>query len=125
MSTLKQTVETEIKTAIDIQSAVKLCGKGNFTGVLYDDLARWSETRLAKYDGVMILFTKHGTNGGSVGHFCCAWKASGVWYFYDPLAVGYDKLLHIMHSERHLSRIWSGMTVKENRVRFQKFADNV
>jgi len=92
---------------------------------MYDDLARWSESRLARYDGAMILFTKHGGRGQSVGHFCCCWKSGGVWYFFDPLAVGYDKLLHIMHSEQHLSRIWSGKKVEENRVRFQKFSDNV
>ncbi len=58
---LVDTIRTEIKTAIDLDTAVRLCGPGNFVGVMYDDLAHWTEARLAKYDGVMILFTKHGS----------------------------------------------------------------
>ena len=122
---LADTVRTEIKTPIDIETTVRLCGKGNFIGVLYDDLARWTEARLARYDGVIILFTKHGERGDSTGHFCCVFKLAGVWNFFDPLAVGYDKILHIMHSERHLSRILQGQKVLENHHRFQKFQDNV
>ena len=114
MSTLMETVKTELKTPVEIDVAVRLCGRGKFAGVLYDDLARWSEARLAKYDGVMVLFTKHGEHGDDVGHFCCLWKRAGVWQFFDPLAVGYDKLLHIMHSEKHLSRILAGKRVEEN-----------
>ena len=122
---LADAIRTEIKTPIDIDEAVRLCGPGNFVGVMYDDLARWTEARLAKYDGVMILFTKHGSSGDGVGHFCSCWKEGGVWNLFDPLAVGYDKILHIMHSERHLSRILQGQKVVENHHRFQKFADNV
>ena len=125
MATLRETVKTEIKTPIELDEALRLCGPGNFKGILYDDLASWTEARLARYDGVLILFTKHGERGDPVGHFCCLFKLGGVWQFYDPLAVGYDKILHLTHSEAHLSRILQGKKVEENHTRFQKFADNV
>ena len=125
MATLRDVVRTEIKTPVDIETAVRLCGPGNFKGILYDDLSSWTEARLARYDGVMILFTKHGGGGGAVGHFCCLYKLGGVWQLFDPLAVGLDQILHIMHSEPHLTRILAGHKVEQNHRRFQKFADNV
>ncbi len=71
MSTLREAVKTEMGTPLDLDEAVRLCGPGNFKGILYDDLANWTEARLARYDGIMILFTKHGEKGDAVGHFCC------------------------------------------------------
>jgi hypothetical protein len=125
MSTLQDQVRTEIKTAITGEEAVRLCGKGNFKGLLYDDLSGWTEARLAKFDGVVVLFTMHGPRAEGVGHFCALWKRDGVWHFHDPLGYGFDRVLHITHSEPHLTRILKGHKVDQNSTRFQRVAENV
>lgn len=79
MTTLRETVQTEIKTPVDIKEAVRLCGRGNWKGILYDNLKNWTLAKMSRFDGVMILFTKHGEGGGAVGHFCCLFKLGGVW----------------------------------------------
>ena len=59
MSLLEE-IRKEISTPISIEEAVKFCGPGNWKGILYDDLEGWTEKQLAKYDGIIVLFTMHG-----------------------------------------------------------------
>lgn len=42
MSLLEE-IRKEISTPISIEEAVKLCGPGNWKGILYDELEGWTE----------------------------------------------------------------------------------
>jgi hypothetical protein len=111
MSTLQEQVRREISTPITLEKAVELCGKGNFKGIMYDDLSNWTEKRLSKFDGILILFTMHGPQDEGIGHFCGLWERGGVWNLHDSLAYGLDEVLHRTHSEPHLTRILAGKQI--------------